>query len=202
MPAKTFSVTDAAAAEIRLADPNKGSQAVHDLVVAYRANRRLGSASTKTRGEVRGNNKKIYRQKGTGGARHGDKRAPIFVGGGVVFGPRPRDYSKKVPKSVRRLALQRALGDQIRAEAVQTVDSFAIADGKTKSFVAAVAALTEVKKVVIIAKSFDEATYLAGRNISPVLLITADEVNVEQILHADAVIIAEDALETLARRTA
>ena len=99
MPAKTFSSDDAAAAQIRLADPNKGSQAVHDLVVAFRANRRTGSACTKTRGEVRGSTKKIYRQKGTGNARHGDKRAPIFVGGGVVFGPRPRDYSKKVPKS-------------------------------------------------------------------------------------------------------
>jgi len=201
MPAKTFSADDAASAQIRLADPNKGSQAVHDLVTAFRANRRTGSASTKTRGEVRGSTKKIYRQKGTGNARHGDKRAPIFVGGGVVFGPRPRDYSKKVPKSVRRLALQRALGDQIRADAVQSVDSFAIADGKTKSFVAAVKALTEVTKVLIIGKDFDESTYLAARNVAKVQLITSAEVNVEQILHADAIIIVEDALETLAKRT-
>ena len=106
MSAKTFTATDAASANIVLADKGKGSQAVHDLVTAYRANRRTGSANTKTRGEVRGNNKKIYRQKGTGGARHGDKRAPIFVGGGVVFGPRPRDYSKHVTKTVRRLALR------------------------------------------------------------------------------------------------
>ena len=202
MPAKTFSADDAAAANIRLADPNKGSQAVHDLVVAYRANRRSGSANCKTRGEVRGNNRKMYRQKGTGNARHGTSKAPIFVGGGVAFGPHPRDYSKKVPKSVRRLALRRALGDQIRAGAVHSVGSFAIADGKTKSFVAAVKALTEVTKVLIIGKSFDEPTYLAARNIGSVQLITADEANIEQILHADAVIIIDDALETLAKRTA
>jgi large subunit ribosomal protein L4 len=202
MTAKPFSPADAAAASIRLADPDKGAQAVHDLVVAYRANRRTGSANTKTRGEVRGNNKKIFRQKGTGNARHGDKRAPIFVGGGTVFGPRPRDYSQKVPKNVRRLALRRALGDQIRAGAVHLAGSFVIPDGKTKSFVAAVGAITDARKVLVIAGSFDDPTYLAARNIRPVLLMTAAEVNVEQILHADAIILVDDALETLAKRTA
>ena len=111
MSAKSLTAEDAQAANLVLVGPDKGRQAVHDLVTAYRANRRSGTANTKTRGEVSGNNKKIYKQKGTGNARHGDKRAPIFVGGGVVFGPRPRDYSKKVPKTVRKLALRRALGD-------------------------------------------------------------------------------------------
>ena len=97
MSAKTFTAEDAQAANMVLVGVEKGRQAVHDLVTAYRANRRTGSACTKTRGEVSGNNKKIFKQKGTGNARHGDKRAPIFVGGGVVFGPRPRSYSKKVP---------------------------------------------------------------------------------------------------------
>ena len=110
MSAQTFTIEDAQAANLVLAGVEKGRQAVHDLVTAYRANRRTGSACTKTRGEVSGNNKKIFKQKGTGNARHGDKRAPIFVGGGVVFGPRPRDYSKKVPKTVRKLALRR-VGD-------------------------------------------------------------------------------------------
>src|SRR5262245_22339747 len=142
MPAKSFTTEDAKAANIVIADADKGSQAVHDLVVAYRANRRSGTANTKTRGEVRGNNKKIYKQKGTGNARHGDKRAPIFVGGGVVFGPRPRDYSKKVPKTVRKLALRRVLGDLVRAGTIQVVDSFTVADTKTKTFVSNVSALT------------------------------------------------------------
>lgn len=134
MSANTFTLEAAAAANIQVAGSDKGSQAVHDLIVAYQANRRTGSANTKTRGEVSGNNKKIFRQKGTGNARHGDKRAPIFVGGGVVFGPRPCDYSKKVNKSTRRLALRRVLGDLIAASRISTVAEFSVADGKDQVF--------------------------------------------------------------------
>jgi len=202
MSAKVFTADDAKAANILLAEEGKGSQAVHDLVTAYRANRRTGSACTKTRGEVRGNNKKIYRQKGTGGARHGDKRAPIFVGGGTVFGPRPRDYSKKVTKSVRRLALRRVLADIITEGSLKVIPSFAIADGKTKSFVATVSAEADPKKVLIIAKSFDDSTYLAARNVAWAQLVTADSVNVEELLHANTILLVEDSLETLAARTA
>ena len=139
MSANTFTLEAAAAANIQVVGSDKGSQAVHDLIVAYQANRRTGSANSKTRAEVSGNNKKIFRQKGTGNARHGDKRAPIFVGGGVVFGPRPCDYSKKVNKSTRRLALRRVLGDLIAASKVSTVSEFSVADGKTKSFIKAAA---------------------------------------------------------------
>lgn len=202
MSAKVFTADDAKAANILLAEDGKGSQAVHDLVTAYRANRRTGSACTKTRGEVRGNNKKIYRQKGTGGARHGDKRAPIFVGGGTVFGPRPRDYSKKVTKSVRRLALRRVLADVIADGALKVIPSFAIADGKTKTFVSTVSAEAEPKKVLIVAKSFDDSTYLAARNVPWAQLVTADSVNVEELLHANTILLVEDSLETLAARTA
>jgi large subunit ribosomal protein L4 len=202
MPAKTFTADAAQGANIVLAEVDKGAQAVHDLVTAYRANRRTGSANSKTRGEVRGNNKKIYKQKGTGNARHGDKRAPIFVGGGVVFGPRPRDYSKHVPKNVRKLALRRVLGDLVREETAKVLPSFSIADGKTKSFIAAVSADAEPKKVLIVAKSFDEKTYLSARNVAWAQLVTADSVNVEELLHANTVLLVEDALETLAKRTA
>ena len=203
MSVKQLSLEDAASANINvISGTSKGNQAVHDLIVAYRANRRTGSACTKTRGEIRGSGKKIYKQKGTGGARHGARSAPIFVGGGVVFGPRPRDYSKKVTKSTRKLALRKALGEKIAAGEVASVATFAISEPKTKAFVAAVTEITDAKKVLIIAKSFDEKTYLSGRNIQKVQLITADEVNIEQILHANAVIVVEDAFETLAKRTA
>ena len=202
MSAKNFTLEAAAAANIKTVGSDKGSQAVHDLVVAYQANRRTGSANTKTRGEVSGNNKKIFRQKGTGNARHGDKRAPIMVGGGVVFGPRPCDYTKKVNKSTRRLALRRVLGDIIAGDKVVTVPAFAVEDGKTKSFIAAVSALTDSKKVLVVAESFDEKTKLAGRNVQEVLLMTAAEVNVEQLLHAGKVILVETSFETLASRTA
>lgn len=202
MSAQVLTAEAAKAANIQLVEGPKGDQAVHDLVVAYRNNRRTGSACTKTRGEVRGSGRKIYKQKGTGNARHGDRRAPIFVGGGVVFGPRPRDYSQNVPKAVRKLALRRVLNDRIAEGSVLTVSDFAVADGKTKSFISAVGALTEAKKVLVIAPSFDEATYRAGRNVQNVLLMTAAQVNVEELLHADTVVIVEGAFETLATRTA
>ena len=167
MSAKTFTAEDAQAANLVLVGAEKGRQAVHDLVVAYRANRRTGSACTKTRGEVSGNNKKIYKQKGTGNARHGDKRAPIFVGGGVVFGPRPRDYSKKVPKTVRKLALRRALGDLVSAGKILT-----------RSFLLRRRWQDQVLrrrpqrhrhalgKILVVANAFDDSTYLAGRNVA------------------------------------
>ena len=199
---KTLSIADAQAANINIVEGEKGAQAVHDLVTAYRANRRSGSANTKTRGEVRGSGKKIYKQKGTGNARHGDKKAPIFVGGGVVFGPKPRSYAKTVNKTTRKLALRRVLTSLFENGIVSSTDAFAIEDGKTKSFVAAVSALTDAKKVLVIAASFDEKTYLAGRNVQAVQLETAANVNVEQLLHANAVVVVGDALETLAKRTA
>ena len=202
MSVKTFTAEDAQAANLVLVGAEKGRQAVHDLVVAYRANRRSGSACTKTRGEVSGNNRKIYKQKGTGGARHGDKRAPIFVGGGVVFGPRPRDYSKKVPKTVRKLALRRTLGDLVAAGKVLTVDSFSVADGKTKSFVAALDAIAPLGKILVVGNTFDDSTYLAARNVAYTQLVTGSDVNVEQLLLANTVILVGDAVQTLAARTA
>ena len=201
MSANTLTIEAANAAGLVTVGPEKGSQAVHDLVTAYRANHRTGSANTKTRGEVAGNNRKIYRQKGTGNARHGDHQSPIFVGGGVVFGPRPCDYSKKVNKSTRKLALRRVLGDIITAGKVVTVPSFSIEDGKTKSFVAAVSEIAEGKKILIIADSFDEMTKRAGRNVAEVLLMSAAEVNVEQLLDARKVVLVDSAMEIIANRT-
>ncbi|MFD2255258.1 50S ribosomal protein L4 [Luteolibacter algae] len=202
MSAKAFTAADAEAANLVLVGEEKGRQAVHDLITAYRANRRSGSANTKTRGEVRGNNKKIYKQKGTGNARHGDKRAPIFVGGGVVFGPRPRSYDKSVPKSVRRLALRRVLGDMTRAEKIFTVDSFSVSDGKTKSFLAALKEVTQADRKVLLVGNFDESTKLAARNVAWTQLVTPSELNVEQLLLSRVVILVGDAVSTLAQRTA
>ncbi len=203
MSAKAFTNKEADAAKIEIiAEGDKGLQAIHDLVVAYRANRRTGSASTKTRGEVSGTTKKMYKQKGTGNARHGAKTAPIFVGGGVAFGPRPRDYSKKVTKKTRKLAFQRALGARISEGAVSSVSSFSASDGKSKTFVKEVSAICDKPRALIIAKGYDEKTYLAGRNVSWALLQTAAEVNVEQILHYDQIILVEDSFETLAQRSA
>ena len=181
MAAKALTQDAAKKANIALIDSDRGSQAVHDVVVALRANRRSGTANTKTRGEVAATGKKPFRQKGTGRARQGGNASPIHRGGGVAFGPRPRDYSKKVNKATRRLAFSKALTERISDGDVLTAKSFSIADGKTKSFAAAVADLTDARKVLIVGNEFDEMTKRAGRNFQPALLVSAAEVNTEQV---------------------
>src|SRR6201991_415023 len=119
-----------------LIENGKGTQAVHDTVVAYNAAQRSGTACTKNVGEVAGTNKKPWKQKGTGRARAGSFQSPLWRGGGVVFGPKPRDYTKKVSKSVRRLAFRKALSERIKAGDVLTIDKIAVSEIKTKSFVA------------------------------------------------------------------
>ncbi|MFT5469233.1 MAG: large subunit ribosomal protein L4 [Verrucomicrobiales bacterium] len=199
--AKTFLIADAQKAQITTIEDDRGGQAVHDMIVAMRANRRSGTAHTKTRGEVADSGKKPFRQKGTGRARQGGNASPIHRGGGVVFGPRnTKDYSKTVTKKVRRLAFARALTDRIESEDVLTIDGFAVGDGKTKSFTKEVAAITDAKKVLIIG-NFDEQTFRSGRNVQKTLLMSAGEVNAEHLLHYDKIVLTDDALEGLAERT-
>ena len=202
MSARTLTLEDAKAASITvLEDSNKGGQAVHDLIVAYQANRRSGSANTKTRGEIRGTGKKMYRQKGTGNARHRTSKVPLYVGGGVAHGPRPRDYSKHVPKKIRKLAFRRVLGDCIIEGKIQVVESFEIADGKTKSFLAELGSITDSNKVLVVAPQFDEKTLLAHRNIPGVMCLPAGEVSIEEFLYHDSIILTAPALEVLAARS-
>ncbi len=204
MAAKTLNLEAAKSANLTLVeDAERGRQAVHDVIVAMQANRRSGSANTKTRGEVSGTGKKPYRQKGTGNARQGGNNPPHHEGGGVAFGPRPRDYSKKVNRSIRRLAFSKALTARIEAGDVLTVPSFAVADGKTKSFVKQVDDLAgDVKRVLIVGGEFSEETKRAARNVPSAQLISAHEVNTEQLLHYTKILVVEPALETLAARTA
>ncbi len=203
MSATPFTIEDAKAANFSVVEEaTKGRQAVHDVVVAMQANRRAGTACTKTRGKVRGSNRKLWRQKGTGRARVGDRRSPIWVGGGVAHGPIPHSYAKSVNKQTKRLAFRKALSERILAGDVHVADAFAVGDGKTKSFVKELAGLHGTPKVLIIAAAFDDKTYLAARNVGTALLMTASEVNVEQLLRYDGIIIARDAFDTLAARTA
>ncbi len=202
MSAKTLTLEEAKAANMQVVeDGERGGQAVHDLIVAYQANRRSGTANTKTRGEVRGTGRKMYRQKGTGNARHRTSKVPIYVGGGVAHGPRPRDYSKHVPKKIRKLALRRVLGDCIAGGNIHVVDSFEIPDGKTKSFQAAVKGITEAAKVLVVSSKFDDKTLLAHRNLPGVMCLPASEVSIEELLYHDAIILTTGALEVLAART-
>ena len=203
MSATILSADAAKAANIQLTEGYKGSQALNDAVVAYRANRRQSNAHTKNRSEVSGSGKKLWNQKGTGNARMGSKRSPIWSGGGVVFGPRNTTvYAKKLPKNTKKLALRAALTARILDGEVLTTASFAIADGKTKSFIAAINGLTTAKKVLLIGNGFDEVTFRAARNVQNVQLISADDVNAEHLLLYPSVVVTGDALETLAKRTA
>lgn len=203
MSVTPFTIESARQANFQLVeDPKKGRQAVHDMVVAMQANRRSGTACAKNRSEVSGSNKKLWRQKGTGRARVGSVRSPIWVGGGVVFGPRPRDYSKKVNRKVKRLALRKVLTERIQSGDVYTIPSFQIADGKTKTFLSTIASYTDSRKVLVVGGRFDESTFRAARNVQPKLLMSGEEVNVEQLLHYDTIILTDEALVALAARTA
>src|SRR5436309_11909164 len=124
-----------------LVENGKGTQAVHDAVVAYQAAQRMGTACTKNVGDVAGTNKKPWRQKGTGRARAGSFQSPLWRGGGVVFGPKPRDFAKKVSRSTRQLALRKALSERLRAGDVVVVDDFKLGSAKTKDFVGLLSAL-------------------------------------------------------------
>lgn len=202
MSATVLSTEGAKQAQLNLVEGHHGKQALNDTLVAYRANRRQGNAHTKNRSEVSGSGKKLWNQKGTGNARMGSKRSPIWSGGGVVFGPRTRDYSKKITKNVKKLALRAALTARINDGAIFTVPSFAVADGKTKSFVSTIRALATAEKVLVVGQSFDDLTFRSARNVQDVQLISAEEVNAEHLLRYAQVIVTTDALPTLARRTA
>jgi large subunit ribosomal protein L4 len=196
-------LTKARAKEVKIAliEDGRGTQAVHEVVTAMRAARRSGSVNTKSKAEVDLSGAKPWRQKGTGRARAGYKSSPIWRGGGVVFGPKPRDYSKKVPKSVRRLAFRKALSERIDAGDVLTIDNFVVPELKTKAFVDLVRKQTDARKVLIVSDSFDEKTYKAARNVKPVRLATASDVNTEELLGFQKILVTQRALETLAERT-
>src|SRR6266581_4150789 len=184
MSAKVLTKAAAKEAKIDLIEDGRGTQAVHDVVVAMRAARRSGSANTKTKAEVDLSGAKPWRQKGTGRARAGYKSSPIWRGGGVVFGPKPRDYSKKISKSVRRLAFRKALTER-----------------KTKSFLGLLKKQTEARKVLLISDAFDQMTFKSACNVKPVELATASDVNTEQLLAFEKILVTHKALEQLAERT-
>ena len=202
MSAAVLTVEAAKLAKIQVIENGRGTQSVHDVVVAMRANRRSGSANTKTKADVAYSGRKPWRQKGTGRARAGYTSSPIWSGGGVVFGPKPRDYSKKVPKSVRQLAFLKAFSARVIAGDILVTDEIKVANPKTKEFVLLMKSHTDVEKVLVISTEFDEATYKAARNLRPVRLNTASEVNTEQLLAFQKIIVTNGALARLAERLA
>lgn len=200
MGATVLSIEAAKSANINLTEGDKGRQALHETVVAYRSNRRQGTACTKRRGEVAGSGKKLWKQKGTGNARMGSRRSPIWSGGGIAWGPRPRDYSKKTNRKVRKLAFRTALTSRINDGDVLLVDAIKIADGKTKSFVTTIASLTDANKVLLIG-SLDELTLQAARNVQNVQVVRPQDVTAEHLLNYKKLMITKEALEVVSQRT-
>lgn len=167
---------------------------LHQVVTAQLAGRRTGTHDTKTRGEVRGGGRKPYRQKGTGRARQGSRRAPHFAGGGVVFGPHPRSYEQRLPRKMKRLALRGALTAKLGDDAIRVIDTFALEAIRTKDFVAVLAALNATGRVLVVAPGRDERLDLSARNLPRVEVILADSLNVVDLLRADTVLIEQPAL--------
>jgi large subunit ribosomal protein L4 len=184
-----------------LIENGKGTQAVHDAVTAYRAAQRSGTASTKNAGEVAGTNKKPWRQKGTGRARAGSFQSPIWVGGGVTFGPRPRDFSKTISKKTRALALRKALSERLKLNDVIIVDDLKLSSAKTKDFVKVINAL-ELKGTTLIVSCGEENKNLtlAARNIENVALTTSDSLNTYDVLRPDKLVFTKTAFEQVEAR--
>jgi len=185
-----------------MVEDGSGTQAVHDVVVAYRAAQRAGTHSTKTMGEVAGTNKKPWRQKGTGRARAGSLRSPLWRGGGVTFGPKPRDYTKKVGKKTRQLSLRKALTERLKAGDVVVVDDFKLESPKTKGFLAALTALDVNGKTLIVSTAADKNLLLASRNVASVEVTSSSDVNTYQVLKYDKLVFTKGALEKVQERLA
>jgi large subunit ribosomal protein L4 len=186
--------------KFELVENGRGTQAVHDTVVAYRAAQRSGTACTKTVGEVTGSNKKPWRQKGTGRARAGSFQSPLWVGGGVVFGPRPRSFAKKVNARTKQLALRKALSERLKAGDVLIVDDFNLSAPKTKEVVAVITALEIDGTATIVATGENKNLALAARNLPNLWLTTSETLNTYDVLRPDKLIFTKGAFEKIEAR--
>jgi large subunit ribosomal protein L4 len=182
-----------------LIENGKGTQAVHDTVVAYQAAQRMGTACTKNVGDVAGTNKKPWRQKGTGRARAGSFQSPLWRGGGVVFGPKPRDFTKKVSHNTKQLALRKAMSERLRAGDVLVVDDLKLGSAKTKEFAEVLSAL-ELKGSALIVAAADKNLTLASRNVPDVALTTCEVLNTYDVLRPDKLVFTRTAFEQLEAR--
>lgn len=172
--------------------PNK--YVLHQAVVMQLASRRLGTHATKTRGMVRGGGRKPWRQKGTGRARHGSIRSPIWRGGGTVFGPHPRKYGFSLPKKVRRLAMKSALSSRVKSNDILVLDSLDMSVPKTKEMVKILSNLNIDKKALIVTAEYNENVFKSARNIPYVTQLKADKLNVYDVLNHQKLIITKDAV--------
>jgi large subunit ribosomal protein L4 len=184
-----------------LVEDGRGTQAVHDTVVAYQAAQRMGTACTKNVGDVAGSNKKPWKQKGTGRARAGSFASPLWRGGGVVFGPKPRDFTKKINDKTRQLALRKALSERLKAGDVVVINDFKLGTGKTKDFVGVLSALElTTGTALIVAQDADKNLTQASRNVANVFLTTGDSLNTYDVLRSDKLVFTKGAFEKVEAR--
>jgi large subunit ribosomal protein L4 len=177
--------------------PNRA--VVHQAVVTQEANARQGTHDTRTRGEVAGGGKKPYRQKGTGYARQGSKRAPHYRGGGVVFGPHPRSYEKAFPKKMRRLAMRSVLSARVAEDALMVVDAFTIEGGKTRALLGTLAGLNAAEGALLVLGEFSDSIFRAARNLDKVHVVTPNGLCLLDILRLPRMIVVESAVAALTR---
>ncbi|QDK92431.2 50S ribosomal protein L4 [Paenalkalicoccus suaedae] len=174
-------------------EPNES--VLYEAVIMQQASRRQGTHATKGRSDVRGGGRKPWRQKGTGRARHGSTRSPIWVGGGVTFGPTPRSYAYKLPKKQRRLALKSALSSKVNDSNILVLEGLSFDAPKTKEMKAVLAGLSANKKVLVVTADVNEAVELSVRNLPGVKFVTADGINVLDILNHEKLVITQDAVK-------
>jgi large subunit ribosomal protein L4 len=170
---------------------------VHQALVAQQANIRQGTSSTKTRSEVSGSTRKIFRQKGTGEARAGSIKSGLRPGGGIIFGPKPRDYSKALPKKMRRLAMRCLLSDKFSSGGLKVVDGFDIETPNTKAFAAVLSTLEISPSAIVATAGADRMVVLSARNLPRVKTTPANLLNVADLLKYDKLLLTEDALAVI-----
>lgn len=196
-----YNMEGAAIGEIELSDELFGAEinvaAMHLVVRSILANKRQGTQSAKTRTEVRGGGRKIYRQKGTGNARHHGNRAPQFTHGGVVFAPKPRDYVIAVPKKVRRLAFKSALTSKLQAGEIMVVDQLTLAQAKTQAMAEVLKKLNAGKKALVVLPERDENVVRAACNLADADTTYVNTLNVYDVLNAGKVILTKAALQSV-----
>lgn len=201
MKAKVFSIQGEEVKDITLADSVFAAE-VSDGSIYYAvnnelANRRVGTACTKTRGEVNYSNAKPWRQKGTGNARSGDKKSPVWVGGGTIFGPKPRDYSYKLPKKMKRLAMRSLLSMKVKEASLKVVEDFSVESGKTKDLVNILKNLVNEERTLIIMKDDDAMIRRAGKNIPWVKINSYNRLSAKELLYGKNVLVLETAAGNL-----
>ena len=202
MEQKVFSITGKETGTIELSDAvfniEVSTGSIYHAIRNELANRRVGTACTKTRAEVNYSNTKPYKQKGTGNARRGDKKSPITVGGGTIFGPKPRDYSYTLPKKVKRLAMKSLLTLGVQEERLVVVDDFTIESGKTKDIASIVKAFgVDKERTLIIMKDDDKMIRRAAKNIPNVHVQAYDKLSAKELLYGKKILVLKGAASNL-----